>query len=83
MSADSIVQPKNRILAALPSDEYKRLLPHLKPVTLEYKQVLFESHKTIRYAYGIFQKKGIISYSRGRMEILDRHKLEETACECY
>jgi CRP-like cAMP-binding protein len=59
MSANSIVQPKNRILAALPSDEYQRLLPHLKPVTLEYKQVLFEPHKTIRYSY--FPEDGIIS----------------------
>jgi CRP-like cAMP-binding protein len=59
MSANSIVQPKNRILAALPSDEYQRLLPHLKPVTLEYKQVLLEPHKTIRYAY--FPEDGIIS----------------------
>jgi CRP-like cAMP-binding protein len=59
MSTNSIVQPKNRILAALPSDEYKRLLPHLKPVTLEYKQVLFEPHKAIRYAY--FPEDSIVS----------------------
>jgi CRP-like cAMP-binding protein len=59
MSVNSIVQPRNRILAALPRDEYERLLPHLKPVTLEYKQVLFEPHKTIRYAY--FPEDSIIS----------------------
>lgn len=59
MSANSIVQPKNRILAALPSNEYKRLLPHLKSVTLEYKQILYEPHKTIRYAY--FPEDSIIS----------------------
>ena len=34
-------------------------------------------------AAGTLQKKGIISYSRGRITILDRQKLEETACECY
>jgi CRP-like cAMP-binding protein len=34
-------------------------------------------------AAGILQKKGIISYSRGTITILDRQKLEETSCECY
>jgi CRP-like cAMP-binding protein len=59
MSANSIVQPRNRILAALPAEEYERLLPHLKLVALEYKQVLFEPHKTIRYDY--FPEDSIIS----------------------
>jgi CRP-like cAMP-binding protein len=59
MSANSIIQPGNRILAALPPDEYQRLLPHLKPVTLEYKQVLYEPHKTIRYSY--FPEDSVIS----------------------
>ena len=34
-------------------------------------------------AAGTLQKKGIIRYSRGRIMILDRQGLEETACECY
>jgi CRP-like cAMP-binding protein len=34
-------------------------------------------------AAGSLQKNEIISYSRGRIMILDRQKLEETACECY
>jgi CRP-like cAMP-binding protein len=59
MSANSIIEPRNRILAALPSEEYKRLLPHLKPVALEYKQVLYEAHKTIRYDY--FPEDSVIS----------------------
>lgn len=29
------------------------------------------------------QQRGIISYSRGRIEIINRRKLEQTACECY
>jgi CRP-like cAMP-binding protein len=56
---NSIVRPRNRILAALPNDEYERLLPHLKSVTLEYKQVIYEPHKTIRYAY--FPEDSVIS----------------------
>jgi CRP-like cAMP-binding protein len=51
MSVISDFRPRNRILAALPADEMERLLPHLKPVTLEYKQVLYEPHKPIRYSY--------------------------------
>jgi CRP-like cAMP-binding protein len=53
------LSPKNRILAALPAAEYERLLPNLKPVTLEYKQVLYEPNKTIRHVY--FPNDGIIS----------------------
>jgi CRP-like cAMP-binding protein len=37
----------------------ERLLPHLKPVTLEYKQVLYEPHKAIRYSY--FPDDSVIS----------------------
>lgn len=55
----SSLSPKNRILAALPAAEYESLLPDLKPVTLEYKQVLYEPNKTIRYVY--FPNDGVIS----------------------
>lgn len=59
MSADSKDRPRNRILAALPAGEYERLLPHLKLIDLEYKQVLYDPHKTIRYAY--FPEDSVIS----------------------
>lgn len=59
MSAKSIVQPKNRILASLPAEEIERLIPHLKPVALEYRQVLYEPHKAIRYSY--FPEDSIVS----------------------
>lgn len=59
MSANSSVLPRNQILAALPADEYERLLPHLKPVTLEYRQILYEPHKIIRYSY--FPEDSVIS----------------------
>lgn len=51
MSEKSNTRIENRILASLPAGEYGRLLPHLKLITLEYKQVLFEAHKPLRYAY--------------------------------
>lgn len=59
MSANSDPSTKNQILAALPAGEYERLLPNLKPVTLEYKQVLYEPHTTIRYVY--FPEDSVIS----------------------
>ena len=31
----------------------------------------------------VLQDIGAISYVRGRIQILDRQKLEDTACECY
>jgi CRP-like cAMP-binding protein len=34
-------------------------------------------------AAGHLQRKGLIRYSRGRIEVLDRAGLEETVCECY
>lgn len=34
-------------------------------------------------AAGALQRAGIIRYARGRIEVLDRPRLERTACECY
>ena len=37
----------------------------------------------VTVAAGRLQDDGAISYVRGRIQILDRQKLEQTACECY
>jgi CRP-like cAMP-binding protein len=37
----------------------------------------------VTVAAGHLQDLGAISYVRGRIQILDRQKLEETVCECY
>lgn len=37
----------------------------------------------VTIAAGALQKAGLIQYSRGRLTIVDRHCLEQTACECY
>jgi CRP-like cAMP-binding protein len=34
-------------------------------------------------AAGQLQKAGLIRYQRGHITVLDRHKLEQRACECY
>jgi CRP-like cAMP-binding protein len=51
--------PTNRLLAALPEDEYQRLLPKLKPFTLVFREVIYESGDLIRNVY--FPTGGIIS----------------------
>ncbi len=49
----------NNLIAALPPEEYKRLLPNLEPVSLSIKQVLYEPNEPINYAY--FINSGAIS----------------------
>jgi ABC-type taurine transport system ATPase subunit len=34
-------------------------------------------------AAGKLQRAGVIQYSRGRIQVLDRPRLEYLACECY
>ena len=38
---------------------------------------------SVTVAAGILQKAGIIDYRRGKVHILNRQRLEESACECY
>ena len=49
----------NRLLATLPKNEYKRLLPKLKTVNLVLGEVLYESGDAIKYVY--FPNDSIIS----------------------
>jgi CRP-like cAMP-binding protein len=50
---------KNKLLAALPGEEYERLLPHLKQVSLPVHEILCEAESTMKYAY--FPLSGMIS----------------------
>jgi CRP-like cAMP-binding protein len=43
--------PKNRLLAALADSDYERLHPHLEPVRLTYKRVLYHARKRIDFVY--------------------------------
>lgn len=59
---DSLHLPKpadNKLLAALPSRERDRLLPHLEPVSLHFEEVLYEPDGPIRHVY--FPISGMIS----------------------
>ena len=50
---------QNRLLRALPADEYARLLPHLEPVQLSMRQVVWPAESAIRSVY--FPRTCVIS----------------------
>ena len=52
-------RPKNRLLAALPDDDFRRIRRHLKTVPLSPKQVLLKRGEPIRYLY--FPNGGVCS----------------------
>jgi CRP-like cAMP-binding protein len=49
----------NRLLTALPEEEYERLLPTLEPVPLAVEQVLFKPHESIEHVH--FIRSGVTS----------------------
>jgi len=54
------------------------------PLTQELiSQMLAARRSTVTVIAGKLQQAGLIRYHRGRIEIVDRLKLEEAACECY
>ena len=53
-------------------------------LTQEYLASMLGSQRTtVNEAAQALQKAGAISYSRGRITVLDRSALERVACECY
>ncbi|MBS1218199.1 MAG: cAMP-binding protein, partial [Proteobacteria bacterium] len=50
---------QNHLLAALPEDEYARLLPNLELIPMPLGQVLYESGEQMRYVY--FPTDSIVS----------------------
>ena len=53
------VASENRLLAALPADAYRQLLPRLEPVTLQLRQVIESPGDPVRHAY--FPRTGLLS----------------------
>jgi CRP-like cAMP-binding protein len=54
------------------------------PLTQELiAQMLGTRRSSVTVAAGMLQKAGLIAHSRGDVQIVDRKKLEEAACECY
>jgi CRP-like cAMP-binding protein len=54
------------------------------PLTQEFlAQMLGTRRSSVTVAAGMLQKAGLITHSRGDVQIIDRTRLEEAACECY
>lgn len=61
-----------------------RVDSHSLPITHEFlATTLGTDRPSISLAAKILQRKKIIQYRRGALEILSRKKLESSACECY
>jgi CRP-like cAMP-binding protein len=53
-------------------------------LTQEFLSHMLGCQRTsVTLAAHALQKSGLIRYTRGKIEILDRHAIEECACECY
>jgi hypothetical protein len=52
-------RPNNNLLAALPADDFRRLLPHLKTVPIRLKQVVHKEGERIQQVY--FPNGGVFS----------------------
>ena len=55
----SRTQSGNKLLARLPPAVYERLLPHLTPLPLQFKQVLYGVRSAVDHAY--FPLRGVLS----------------------
>jgi CRP-like cAMP-binding protein len=54
------------------------------PLTQEFISNMLGCRRSgVTIAAGTLQKAGLINYARGKIHILNRSALEETACECY
>jgi CRP-like cAMP-binding protein len=54
------------------------------PITHDFLATMLGTDRpTVSLAAGVLQKKGLIEYTRGAVNIVNRKKLEDSACECY
>ena len=53
-------------------------------ITHEFLAMMLGTDRpSVSLAAGALQKKKIIEYSHGAVKVLNRKKLESSACECY
>jgi CRP-like cAMP-binding protein len=54
------------------------------PITHDFLATMLGTDRpTVSLAAGILQREQIIEYTRGAVKIVNRRKLEDSACECY
>ena len=63
---------------------HDRIETDIMPLTQEFLgQMLGARRASVSVAASILQKAGMIRYTRGSVTLLDKPKLQETACDCY
>lgn len=60
LSANRVPRPENKILAALPDDEFERLLPKLREISFPIGTMVYIPEERIEYVH--FVNRGIISW---------------------
>src|ERR1700690_4275167 len=56
----------------------------LLPITHDFLATMLGTDRsTVSLAAGVLQKRKVIEYTRGAVQIVNRKKLEDSACECY
>jgi CRP-like cAMP-binding protein len=61
-----------------------RIGTNFLPLTQEFMaNMLGTRRSSVTVSAGTLQKAGFITYTRGKVTILNRSKLEEAACDCY
>jgi CRP-like cAMP-binding protein len=61
-----------------------RIESNFVPLTQEFlAHMLGTRRASVTVAAGMLQKAGLITYSRGHVNIVDRSRLEGACCECY
>ncbi len=56
----------------------------LLPITHDFLATMLGTDRpSVSLAAGVLQKRKVIEYTRGAVEIVNRKKLEDYACECY
>jgi CRP-like cAMP-binding protein len=56
----------------------------LLPITHDFIATMMGTDRsTVSLAASVMQKDGLIDYVRGAVKIVNRRKLEKSACECY
>jgi CRP-like cAMP-binding protein len=54
------------------------------PITHDFLATMLGTDRpTVSLAAGVLQREKIIEYNRGAVKIVNRQKLEDSACECY
>jgi CRP-like cAMP-binding protein len=54
------------------------------PITHDFLATMLGTDRpSVSLAAGVLQRKGLIEYTRGAVKIVNRTKLEDSACECY